>query len=54
MLFRSNKLLTAGEVGCKPGECSTSDPNASQAVQEQRVVDGVEGCAEIEEDENGE
>jgi len=30
-----------------------SDSNASQAVQEQRVRDGIKCCAEVEEDENG-
>ena len=46
-----HKVLAVSEVRCKPAECSTSDPNASQAVQE-CVGDSVECCAELEEDEN--
>lgn len=46
--------IVADEARREPGQCSTSDPNASQVVQEQRVGDGVESCAEIKEDENGE
>ena len=45
-------LLAISEVRCKPTKCSTSDPNASQAVQEQCVGNSVECCAEVEEDEN--
>ena len=29
-----HKVLAVSEVRCKPAECSTSNPNASQAVQE--------------------
>ena len=44
-------MLSVSEVQCKPVKCSTSDPNASQAVQEYCVGDCVECCTEVEEDE---
>lgn len=39
--------IVADAARREPGQCSTSDPSGGQVVQEQRVGDGVEICAEI-------
>ena len=49
------ELLSVGEIGTEPGECSASDVAVGfQSGQEDGVVDCVEGCSEVEHDKNGE
>lgn len=48
-------VVAAGKVGSEPGEGGASDTNrVLKAVEEDRVVYGVKGSGEVEEDEDSE
>ena len=47
-----NKLCATSEIGFRPSQRDVSDSNGDQPVQED--VMSVEGCAEVEENQDGE
>ena len=49
-----DKLCATSEIGFRPSQRDVSDSNGGQSVQEDVMRDSVEGCAEIEENQNGE
>uniref|UniRef100_A0A3Q2TNU9 Ig-like domain-containing protein n=1 Tax=Fundulus heteroclitus TaxID=8078 RepID=A0A3Q2TNU9_FUNHE len=49
-----NVLSPAIEVGNKPVQRSVSDANGRKPTEEGGVTDGVKGCTQVEEDEDGE
>ena len=49
-----NKLCATSEIGFQPSQRDVSDSNGGQPVQEDVMRDGVEGCAEVKKNLNGE
>ena len=49
-----DKLCATSEAGFQPSQRDVSDSTGGQPVQEDVMRDGVQGCAEVEEDQDGE
>ena len=49
-----DKFCATSEIGFQPSQRDVSDSNGGQPVQEDVMRDGVEGCAEVEENQDGE
>ena len=47
-------MRAVGKVGVNPPECSTFDTESFQSGEQDVVVHGIEGCTQVEEDEEGE
>ena len=48
------ELSAAREIRMKPGKGGVSNTNGGESMEEDSMRDGVKGCTEIEEDEDGE
>ena len=43
---------SVGEVGLEPPECSTFDTDVLESGEQDGVAHGIEGCTQVEEDED--
>lgn len=54
MVIDGDVVESVGQVGGEPGEGGVNDADGLQTTEEDGVIDRVECCAEIQEEENGE